>query len=766
MKANFAQLILFFLMPFAVFAQGGWKGYFSYAEIKAATQSENKVFFAAENSLFVKDLYTQEIATYNTINGLPGESISAIFYTENANRILIGYQNGLMASLHLPTGQVTRIVDIINKNLPPNIKRINHFMQHGDWVYISTDFGICQFNPVTQQFGDTYYIGQSTAEISIAQTAVYGDYIYAATKQNGIRRAEISASNLIDANQWSWAADGNWVGIQSLANELIAWNQQGRLFRFQNSSFDPYLNLEGGLPQDFRVSGDYLVAAMQYATYIFNSNLGIHFQIGSNQLPNNNLWTTAALLDERIYLGTAKQGVWETANGLPLQDITPVGPLRNNIFKLNTETNSTWMLYGDYDFSYNPHPETFMGITQYDPDLGWMHIPYQDVHLTGKQAANLVAMTFHPTNTSQFYVSSYHHGLLKFSDNQLTNQYDNTNTGTNGLESVAIPGYTSIRIEQSAFDRNGNLWMTNGLVNRGLKVLRSNGQWQSYDLSNIINSISDDRWKRLLIDRNGTKWFGTYNNGVVGFNENGNIARKITTGSDSGNLPHTNVRALAIDHNNQLWIGSVRGLRVLSSVDRFMNTSSNLNANQVIILDTDGVAQELFYQQFISDICVDGANNKWVGTADAGVFLVSPDGQRTIHHFTVANSPLPSNVINDIEINGQSGEVFIATDKGMISFGGTFTDARDNLNEVYVYPNPVRPEYSGTVKIANLTDKAIVKITDITGNLVHETTAEGGTIEWDTTAFGKYKVASGVYMILISSKDALETKVKKVMIIR
>jgi hypothetical protein len=102
----------------------------------------------------------------------------------------------------------------------------------------------------------------------------------------------------------------------------------------------------------------------------------------------------------------------------------------------------------------------------------------------------------------------------------------------------------------------------------------------------------------------------------------------------------------------------------------------------------------------------------------------------------------------------------------LISFKGISTAASDDLSKVYVYPNPVRPEFEGTVKIAGLLDKANIKITDIAGNLVYETTSEGGTIEWDTTAFGKYKVASGVYMIFISAQDGVETKVKKVMIIR
>jgi len=101
-----------------------------------------------------------------------------------------------------------------------------------------------------------------------------------------------------------------------------------------------------------------------------------------------------------------------------------------------------------------------------------------------------------------------------------------------------------------------------------------------------------------------------------------------------------------------------------------------------------------------------------------------------------------------------------------VAYNGTSTAPRDNLEGVYAFPNPVRPGFMGNVTIDGLTAKANVKITDIEGNLVFEDTSEGGSILWDTTAFGKYRVASGVYLVLITTDDALETKVSKIMIIR
>ncbi|MFN4197952.1 MAG: T9SS type A sorting domain-containing protein, partial [Flavobacterium sp.] len=304
----------------------------------------------------------------------------------------------------------------------------------------------------------------------------------------------------------------------------------------------------------------------------------------------------------------------------------------------------------------------------------------------------------------------------------------------------------------------------NSRIANAIRVKRTNGQWQSYSINNFSNNPSDNSYTKMQIDRNGTKWFASHREGVFGFNENMTPAfRKVTVENQQG-FPFTDTRALAIDNRNQLWIGSLGGLRVMPSIDRFMN-DGDLVSRPIIIVE-DGIAQELLADQYITAIVVDGANNKWIGTADAGVFQVSPNGQQTLNRFTETNSPLPSNSIRDIDINGVTGEVFFVTDRGMVSFRGTATDGSRNFNDVVVYPNPVRPGYTGTVKITGLVDRANVKITDIEGNLVHEQTAAGGTIEWDTTAFGKYKVASGVYMIFLSTEDGMETKVKKVMIVR
>jgi ligand-binding sensor domain-containing protein len=759
MIKNGFRYLVFLLFTQLGFAQNTllWQGYFSYNDIRDVSQSATTLFAASENALFSKNSSTNQIKTTNTIDGLSGQTITSLYYSSSTNKTLVGYENGLMVVINESDGTMLNIVDIINKQLPANLKKINHFMEYKGLVYVSCDFGIVQFNLATMLFGDTYFIGSNGAEISVTQTTIYNGSIYASTS-DGIRSAAIDNKNLIDFNQWTQIAAGSWSSIEAFGAELIAINVSGNIHKYNSgsNSFAGYFQL----PQasvDMRTSGNYLIITTANSVYIYNKQMILVRQINSSQIIDTSVnFTCATSIEDKIYLGTKEKGIYNTTISVAsvLENSTPTGPSRNNIFALQTSSTSIWTVYGDYDLFYNPYPKESYGISKFS-ESGWLNIPFEKVF----GAKSLIRVAIDPTNENKVYCGSFDSGLLKTENNIPSFLYNSKNSPIE-----AISNTNDVWVNGLVFDKSGNLWMTNSQVENAVKVLKTDGTWQSFSTKSIISNPSNTTYGRMAIDKNGTKWMATINNGLIGFNEKGTIFKKITSGTDTGNLPNEDVRVAAVDNNNQLWIGTSKGLRVLSNVNSFL-TEDKLTTKPIIILE-DNLAQELMYEQFITDIVVDGANNKWIGTTDSGVFLVSPNGQETKYHFTSTNSPLPSNSINDIDINNITGEVFIATTKGMISFKGTATAANEDLNNVYVYPNPVRPEYEGTVKIAGLLNKATVKIADIEGNLVYETTSEGGTIEWDTTAFGKYKVASGVYMIFVSAQDGIETKVKKVMIIR
>lgn len=767
MKKVFLSLLILCAIQYS-FSQNSklWKGYFSYNEIKDLSESPTKVVAASENALFSQDLISGSIQTTNTIDGLSGQTITSIYHSAGFKRTLVGYENGLMIVINDSDGSMLNIVDIINKALPPNIKRINHFMEYEGIVYVSCDFGIVQFNLATLQFGDTYFIGDGGAQIIVKQTAIFEGMIYAATFVNGMRRASITNPNLNDFNQWTSLDANGWTSVDAIGTNLVAVSNTGFLYTWQGTTFGSPISL-GQPSTDMRKSGNYLVVTTPNRVYIYNNALSLIRNINSSEITDATVkFSCAAIVNDKVYIGTNENGLYSTSLlASTFTNITPAGALRNAIFAIDA-TKDLWAVYGGYNIIYDPYvyfggsPPKF-GISRFN-ESGWSHIPYED--LFGAKA--LSRITVNPNNSNEVYVSSFYSGLLKLENGVPAILYDTSNTGSDGLQSIPGQSPPDIRVNGTAFDKSGNLWVTNSLVNKALKVMKPDGQWQSFNTESLGNfSIG-----RMVVDKNGTKWMATFNKGVVAFNEtiSTSVFKTIGETVDTGNLPDKDVRAVAVDKQNQLWIGTKRGLRVLQSVDSFTSegqmTTEEIIFNEII----QGVPtpQELLYQQSITDIVVDGANNKWIGTADSGVYMVSPNGQTTTFHFTATNSPLPSDSVNDIDINPITGEVFFATTKGMVSFKGTSTDANDNLNNVYVYPNPVRPDYYGTVKVSGLTDNAHVKIADIEGNLVYEAISEGGTIEWDTTAFSKYKVASGVYMVLVSSEDGAETKVKKIMIIR
>jgi hypothetical protein len=758
-------LLSFYLYTLFCFPQQNlqWKGYFSYNKINAIAESSTKFFAAAENSIFSKNIVTNEIKETNTIDGLSGETISALYFSETTNKTIIGYQNGLIIVLNNQDGSILNVVDIINKALPANIKKVNHFLEYEGILYISCDFGIVQYNLSTLNFGDTYFIGPNGLEIKVFQTTILNNEIYAVTQLYGIKKALVSNPNLVDFAQWQNFDGGFWSGIVTHNSQLIGMNTNGILYQYNGSFFEQILALnEAGL--DIRAFENHLVVTTKTRVFIFDISLNLIATISNTQVSSISLtFTCATVINNKVYIGTNENGIITAplSNLTEFEIIMPDGPIRNSIFSIHTTTSNLWAVYGGYDGEYNPYSFIGFDLTQFGiskfSENQWLHIPYIDV-LGAKALSRIIS---NPRDENEVYISSYNNGLLKLEADVPVTLFNNSNST---LKSIVLNSTENIRIGPATFDRTGNLWVTNSRIKEGLHVLKTSNQWQAYNMENILEDFGDNDFSRIVIDNNGTKWMASKKDGVIAFNESSNMYKKITDGVDNGNLPVFDVRALAIDNRNQLWIGTVRGLRVLSSTSSY-SSETQMNTNAIIILE-NGIGQELLFEQFISDIEVDGSNRKWVATADSGAFLFSSNGQETIYHFTKDNSPLPSNVVNDIAINESTGEILFATNKGMISLKGIATKPADNLSGVYVYPNPVRPGYVGTIKIAQLVERATVKITDIEGNLVYETTSTGGTIEWDGTAFGKYRVASGVYMIFISSQDGTDTTVKKVMIIR
>lgn len=767
-KRLYWLLLICYVTVYSQSANNSWLGHYSYNKIVNISQSADKIYGASENSFFTYDLQTNEITKFSTVNGLSGEEISTAFYSQSADKYVLGYGNGLLEVFDPFSEEINKVVDIVDKpTIPPNQKAINHILEYNNTLYLSTDFGISLYDINALEFGDTYFIGPNGSQVEVRQTAILGEFIYAATN-SGIYRATVDNDNLIDFQEWQRLITSNWSAITAFGEDLYAVNfNNRRLYKFNGTGFgvETTVSQFATRVEDLKATDNYMVVVHNSQVHIYDTQLNEIVNIQNFEEFPSLAFNAALLLGENLYIGTETEGILQTSFSMPLtaNQILPDGPLLNNTFSITAIPNELWVVYGDYTAGYNPYPLDRRGVSHMQ-DMAWTNIPYTPDF----DARSIVHATVNPSNTSEVFLSSFFSGILKVEDNTPIEILNTTNSGLESLD-IGVPTYIDIRIGETKFDENGDLWVLNSKVDNGIKVLRSNGQWESFSVTEAISDPfgAENGLSKIEITDGGVKFISTQNHGVLAFDETRSAGSRFTSISEdeSGNLPTTDVRAVRIDNSGNLWIGTVKGIRVYFGADGVFD-DSNPQSNDIIIVDEDGVPKELLFEQTVTDIEVDGSNNKWIATSASGVFYMSPDATETLAHFTKDNSPLPTNTINNIEIDEENGRVYMATAKGLLSFQGTATAPKETLENVYAYPNPVRPGYNGDLTITGLTNNANVKITDIEGNLVFEATTEGGTLLWDTTAFGRHKVASGVYLILIASEDGSETKVTKVMIIR
>ena len=782
-KITFLLIVLFPIVHFAQDYSAQWQAHFSYYNIKDVSQGDNKIFAAAENAIFSYDILTNEIKTITTINGLSGETISAIHYSEIYELLLVGYENGLIEIVFddAETG-VLSVVDILDKpTISPNDKNINHFNEYEGFVYISTDFGISVYDLDRLEFGDTYFIGEQGSQVIIEQTEVFEGFIYAASRgSRGLLKANINSSNLVDFNEWVRAAPGGWYNSVETNGDNLYVGRSNRFFYELGDNGLTELVRYDDQTTDVRSVDDYLIVTTKKDVFVYDLAFSLLANVSNSNPEINSEFTSATIGGDYLYIGTIDSGLIKIPLLSPLtfDEIAPDGPLLNQAFSLEAVNNNLWVTFGDYDVFYNPSPIKKRGFSHLK-DEAWLNIPFDSV----LGARNLNKISVNPFVENHVFISSFQDGILEVESDVSVVLHDQTNSG---LESLVVPGspdYTSIRQSAATFDRNGLLWTMTGRVQKPLKTYDpATNQWQSFDFSPLILDGLNDEWgfSDIEIDGNGTKWFGGYKLGLMGFNESNSGDKIRAVFTEEQNMPSPLVTAVAVDNRNQVWVGTNLGLRVLYNSSSFF-TDPNPTVNQIIILE-NGVAEELLYQQFVSDIKVDGSNNKWVATIGSGLFYFSSDGQETIYHFTKVNSPLPSNNIVDLSIDSSSGTVYIATEKGLVSFKAGGSSTSDNLADAYVYPNPVRPSFNmaqDKIKIKGISDNVNIKITDIEGNLVAEAESrtnsrykgynleiDGGTALWNGKNLSNNTVASGVYLVMLSDLDTFETKVLKIMVVR
>ena len=749
-----------------------WEDFFSYTNVKDFIKVDDIIYAATDNAVFTYNIQNQEIQKLSSVKGLSGETTSTIHYNKTYDRLVIGYENGLIEVVD-NDGTITISADIVNFSQTGS-KRINHIFEYENKLYLSTPFAIVVYDIERIEFGDTFFIGQNSSEVVVNQITVIDNTIYAAT-DNGIYNADITNPNLIDFNFWQQSFPANSFSKVTIFENEIYTASNTRLFKLENG----FLTLVRDFSEEIKglkSSSTSLSIALTDTAFILDNSLNLVAEVNQTTDFNFNL-NTSFSENNTVYLGTTQFGLLTTSinNLTTFTEVHPDGPLNNSPFSIAAQNENLWVVYGGYDDTYTPNitKKGFSHLmnnqwinTRFNPDF-----PVIDLN----------HITINPENDQHVFISSMGStrdvnsvstgGLLEIKNDEIINFYNQNNSP---LEDILNrdPTIVTIRIAGTAYDNQGNLWVTNIGVENKLKKLSTSGQWNEANVNDVLTTIFFGL-NEISIDRNNTLWVGSRRNGVIVYNENGDLKKSFNTNPSSGNLPNLNVRTIATDKSNQVWIGTLNGLVVYNGASSVFD-DENYSAEPVIILD-DGIPKKLLGDETINSIVVDGANNKWFGTDNAGVLNTNPNGQNTIANFNTSNSPLPSNKILKIAVDNTTGKVYFATNKGIVAYNSNVVPFGDELDQIYAYPNPALTNHE-TITIdgrngTHLPKGTNVKILDVAGNLVYETNVvegqeiQGGKVVWDKRNLAGTKVASGVYIVLLSNEDASETATTKIAIV-
>ncbi len=749
-----------------------WEDFYSYNNVKDFIKVDDIIYALVDNAVFTYNETTLEIQKFSSIQGLSGETTSSIHYNSEFDRLVIGYQNGLVEVID-GNGAITISSDIVNFNQSSN-KSINHISEFGSILYLSTPFAIVEYDIEKLEFGDTFFIGNGSTSLNINQTLIANNKIYAAT-EDGVFTADVTSNLLIDFNNWEQNFAGRNFSNITFFNDKIYVTQGTKLLVLDNS-FLSQIKEFSELIFGIKSSDDNLTVALNKSAIILD-DVNSEVAIFSNTTDFDFTLSNSLFIDNSVYLATKEFGILKTSitqQGV-FEEIHPEGPLENDVFSIAVLNNNLWVVYGGYDITYTSIFKK-AGFSHFNGE-SWINTPFNPSF----PVIDLNYISIDPNRENRVYISSYGDtnqinsvstgGLLVVENDQISTFYNHLNSGLEDLLPTELNRVT-IRIGGTAFDRQGNLWIANSHRERELKKLTPSGDWSSFDLSAFkVNRASG--LNEIVIDNNNTVWMGTRRNGIYAFNENGNRKRALVATPNLGNLPDIDVLTVAVDKSNRIWMGTRNGMVVFRNASGVFDAEV-LNAEPVII-EENGVGERLLGDQRINSIFVDGADNKWFGTDNGGVLYTNPSGQKTLANFSKANSPLPSNRILKIRVDNNNGKVYFATDKGIVAYNSNVAPFGDVLADVYAYPNPALKSHE-TVTIdgrngTHLPKGTNVKILDVAGNLVFETNVvegqelQGGKVVWNKKNLAGTKVASGVYIVLLSSEDASETTTAKIAIV-
>ena len=758
-------------LTWAQLAVGNWQIYSSMGDPVKVIDTGDRVYYVSGISLFCFDKETEEMESYNKNNLLNDIDVANIYYNYDKNYLVVVYANSNIDILY-DNGKVYNIPDIKNAIMTSS-KAVNDVKFYGNRIYLATDFGIVVLNDEKYEVSESYNYGKKINKIGASSK-----YWFLISDES-VCYIESTATKYSLSN-WKVldSVDGNIMYEMLSFNDKYLLYSKGGIVHFYDITQDN-LSLLGTLSMGVRYIDRYydsfVLRGLVFVAFckpdIVNGQIQIEnvFNFGDQSEYLTDVVTSSYEKDQSIWaLGEYGLCHFKMENNQVTMLKEPFMPNVLNVanpWNLVINDNKLYVSNsGPRRGTEEQYEKTRMSVLDQN---SWTAIDFGELPLVNyKHAASLYSsykMAFAPDDPNTFYIGTWFEGIYKFTNFECVGHYTTENSPFTKYMNWALS------VPVVTFDKEGNLWVAHtgdvgvcmlpksklSLSTDQLKV----SDWYQFKYADIANN----KYAKLLIPKRSTpKWviYGDWPGWVFAFDDKGTYnttaddrTRKLVSFTDQDNKSFTPnyYTCIAEDHNGQIWIGTSSGPIVITNPDNVF--SDSFRCTRIKIARNDGTdnADYLLQNINITDIFVDGANRKWIGTRESGLYVVSADGSEVLEHFTTENSKLPSDFVTEVLVDPVTGIAYVGTTSGLAAYRSDAVQASEDYSSVYAFPNPVRPDYEGWISVTGLMDNSLVKITDTAGNLFFQGYSNGGQISWDGRDRNGKRVKTGVYLVFASS---------------
>lgn len=762
----------------------------------------SKVYYVAGQCLFSFDKETLESYSYNTGNKLSDSNVDDIYYSQSEKTLVVAYKSCNIDVID-KDGNVTNMSDICDASLEPPIT-INDVAFCNNRIYVATSFGLVEFDAARKEVTQSCLLSTPVQKLIAMGDRIVGwisGYLYTFNAGDRIH----SLSDLKRLYSCSTPSALTAVTDNSLLLQYTRAESGQTVYYtiLQSIDFEKGTHTDATIDRTTALK-DFSVCPDGRLLYKDGTLLKALSADGTSTVELSALPEEFSLA--AISTAEGPEEIWSlTREGLACHDFSSSTPsiLTQRFRPEQLSTREIIFLQPSPDekylYAYNEGYSPYRGITTSLADAYKTPFTASAIELaTGKitditpypvesvslktewSRKNIGQYLFSPnglgidsSEDNTYYFGSVSDGICKVSNGEVAGYYKDDNSPLRLVDQRNI-------VYGLTVDRGGNLWFSttpdpeyknpvyilpkDKLSLNPSEVKKSDWYWLpsrtiEYTGGHAVQYLHCKHSNLILFADHGTNVFitvdtqGTFND----FSDDKLIRCKEVIDQDGNILVPYPICCFFEEDSGVIWIGTGIGVFVITNPANAFAESVNVRRVKVPKDDGSDLADYLLSSDMVLSITADNANRKWLATKDSGLFLVSPDGSRIIKNFTKDNSPLASNTVYSVYCDRTTNTIYIGTAEGLFTYNSESTPEKDSFDNITVFPNPVRPDYSGPVYIKGLMENSLVKIADAAGNVVYQTRAESGLVSWDGCNASGRPVPSGVYYVFASQNSSGST---------